>query len=57
VLKAKLAPADEPPPPLHPEMARLYRIRIAGLAKALRHSESRAEATQVLRGLVDTSAD
>jgi site-specific DNA recombinase len=42
-LQAKVAAADEPPPLLHPEMARIYRTKVTELARAL----------QALRGLVD----
>ena len=53
VLQAKLAAADEPPPLLHPEMARIYRTKVTELATALQQPESRVEATEALRGLVD----
>jgi site-specific DNA recombinase len=52
-LKAKLAAADEPPPLLHPEMGRIYRTKVTELARALQAPESRIEATEALRGLVD----
>jgi site-specific DNA recombinase len=52
-LKAKLAAADEPPPLLHPGMADLYRQKITALAQALEHSETRTEASEALRGLID----
>ena len=52
-LKAKLAAADEPPPLLHPEMAELYRQKVTTLAQALEHPETRTEATEALRGLID----
>ena len=52
-LKAKLAAADEPPPLLHPEMARIYRAKVTELAAALQEPDSRSEATEALRGLVD----
>jgi site-specific DNA recombinase len=52
-LKARLAAADEPPPLLHPGMAELYRSRVTDLAKALEHPESRSEATESLRGLIE----
>ena len=52
-LKAKLAAADAPPPFLHPEMAELYRTKVATLAQALERSETRVEATEALRGLID----
>jgi site-specific DNA recombinase len=52
-LKAKLAAADAPPPLLHPEMAGLYRQKVTALAEALEHSETRPEASEALRGLID----
>ena len=52
-LKAKLAAADEPPPLLHPEMAGIYRAKVTELARALQEQDSRSEATEALRCLVD----
>ena len=52
-LKAKLAAADAPPPLLHPEMAGLYRQKVSALAQALEHQETRTEASEALRGLID----
>ncbi len=52
-LKAKVAAADAPPPLLHPEMAGLYRQKVTALAQALEHPETRTEASEVLRGLID----
>jgi site-specific DNA recombinase len=52
-LKAKLAAADAPPPLLHLEMADLYRQKVTTLAQALEQPETRTEATEALRGLVD----
>src|SRR5262245_48407036 len=52
-LKARLAAADSPPPLLHPEMAELYRLKVSTLAQALERQETRTEATEALRGLVD----
>ncbi len=52
-LKAKLAAADAPPPLLHPEMAGLYRQTVTALAQALEHPETRTEASEALRGLID----
>ena len=55
-LKAKLAAADEPPPLLHSEMARIYRTKVTGARHgALQQPEGRVEATEALRGLVDSS--
>ena len=52
-LEAKLAATEEPPPLLHPEMARIYRTKVTELAKALQEPNNRSEATEALRGLVD----
>ncbi|MGH9254595.1 MAG: hypothetical protein ACRD3C_08495 [Vicinamibacterales bacterium] len=52
-LEAQLKTADEPPPLLHPEMAHVYRTKVTELAKSLQQPESRVEATEALRGLVD----
>ena len=52
-LKAKLAAADEPPPLLHPGTAEVYRGKVTDLARALEHPETRSEATESLRGLIE----
>jgi hypothetical protein len=52
-LKAKLAAVDESPPLLHPEMAKIYREKVTQLARALQEPDTRSEATEALRGLVD----
>jgi DNA invertase Pin-like site-specific DNA recombinase len=52
-LEAQLAATEEPPPLLHPEMARIYRAKVTELATALQEPDSRPEATEALRGLVD----
>jgi site-specific DNA recombinase len=52
-LQAKLEVADEPPPLLHPGMAHLYRQKVTALAQALEHPETRIEASETLRGLID----
>jgi hypothetical protein len=54
-LQAQLENADEPPPLLHPEMAELYRQKVTTLAQALEHPQTRTEATDALRGLVDAN--
>ncbi|MGE0448759.1 MAG: hypothetical protein AB7Q29_04165 [Vicinamibacterales bacterium] len=51
-LRAQLETADEPPPLLHPEMADLYRQKVTTLAQALEHPETRADASEALRGLI-----
>ncbi|WP_271180007.1 zinc ribbon domain-containing protein, partial [Paracoccus kondratievae] len=52
-LTEKLANANEPPPLLHPNMAALYAQRIAELTESLQHEDSRAQAAEILRSLVD----
>jgi DNA invertase Pin-like site-specific DNA recombinase len=52
-LQAQLETADEPPPLLHPEVATLYRQKVTTLAQALERSDTRTEATEALRGLID----
>ena len=52
-LETQLASTEEPPPLLHPEIARIYRTKVTELAKALQQSDSRSEAIEALRGLVD----
>jgi site-specific DNA recombinase len=52
-LQAQLETADEAPPLLHPEMADLYRQKVTTLAQALEQPETRTEATEALRGLID----
>lgn len=48
-----LANADEPPPLLHPNMAEIYRQRIPTLYECLQSEDSKAEAAEVFRTLVD----
>ncbi|MFN3262175.1 MAG: recombinase family protein [Pikeienuella sp.] len=45
--------ADEPPPLLHPNMARMYQDRVAKLCENLQSEEDRGAAVDVLRSLVD----
>ena len=52
-LNKQIGTADEPPPLLHPCMAELYHTKVTQLAEALEGVESRSEATEVLRGLID----
>lgn len=53
-LLAQLATADEPPPLLHPSMADVYRSKVEELAAALRREDTRLEASEMLRGLIDS---
>jgi site-specific DNA recombinase len=48
-----LANAEEPPPLLHPNMAEIYRQRIAALYESLQSEDDTAEAAEVFRTLVD----
>jgi site-specific DNA recombinase len=50
----QLEVADEPPPLLHPSMADFYRSRVEELASALQREDTRLEASEILRGLIDS---
>jgi site-specific DNA recombinase len=52
-LVAQLAAADAPVPLLHPNLAALYREKVTSAPAALQHVDSRSEAAEALRGLVD----
>ena len=52
-LTEKLANSNEPPPLLHPNMAALYAQRIAALSENLQREDTRAQAAEILRSLVD----
>jgi DNA invertase Pin-like site-specific DNA recombinase len=52
-LSEKLATAQEPPPLLHPNMAEIWRQRIADLHEALQDDTTKAEAFELLRSLID----
>ena len=52
-LQAQLAHEGEPLPLLHPGMADLYREKVTRLAEALEHPETRSEAAEAIRGLID----
>ena len=45
---------ESPLPALHPAMAEIYRQKVTDLAAALNAPETRAEAAEILRGLIDT---
>jgi site-specific DNA recombinase len=53
-LEIKLSTADEPPPLLHPSMADVYRSKVEELAAALRREDTRLEASETLRGLIES---
>lgn len=53
-LEAQLKTADEPPPLLHPSMADLYKSKVEELASALQREDTRLEASEALRGLIES---
>jgi hypothetical protein len=53
-LQKQIDTAHEPPPLLHPRMADLYRTKVEELAAALQREDSRLEASDTLRGLIDS---
>lgn len=55
-LEALIANMDGPPPLLHPNMAEIYRSRVAALHEALLRNETKAEAAETIRALVDQVA-
>ena len=52
-LTAVLAEAKEPAPLLHPNMAEVYRRKVSDLAAALGKPDTRLEAAEMIRALVD----
>ena len=52
-LRRQLVRAPEPKPLLHPNLAEVYRARVAVLHRALGDGDARAEATDLIRSLVD----
>ena len=53
-LEAQLKSTDEPAPLLHPSMADLYRSKVEELAAALQREDTRLEASDTLRGLIES---
>ena len=52
-LESKLARAPEPMPRLHPNLAAVYRTKVANLAEALNDESTQAEAAEAIRNLID----
>ncbi len=52
-LERQLAASDDDPVLLHPNMAGRYRDQVAALREALTDGSRRAEASELIRGLVD----
>src|SRR5206468_4299050 len=53
-LEKQMATADEPPPLLHSSMADLYRTKVEQLAAALQREDTCLEASEMLRGFIDS---
>jgi site-specific DNA recombinase len=53
-LEADLATQEPPAPVLHPNMSEVYHRRVANLAEALRSPDTRTEAAEILRSLIET---
>jgi site-specific DNA recombinase len=53
VLEAALAAALPPAPRLHPNLAELYRRKVADLQSALAEPRTQTEALEILRGLIE----
>ena len=54
VLTKQLETANQPAPLLHPSMADLYRTKVEDLAAALQREDTRTEASETLRGLIES---
>lgn len=52
-LEALLAEEEELPPLIHPNMAKVYRSKIADLSAALNDSHGRQQAAEIIRSVVD----
>ena len=52
-LEAEIASSKTPAPRLHPNLAELYRRKVAELHDALRDPSTRSEAIELLRGLIN----
>jgi len=53
MLEAKLAAALPPAPRLHPNLAEVYRRKVADLQTALADPATQTEALEILRGLIE----
>jgi hypothetical protein len=54
-LEAQLRTSEEAPPLLHLSMADLYRGKVEELAAALEREDTRLQASEMLRGLIDSN--
>ena len=53
-LAAEIEEAPPPPPQLHPNLAELYRAKVADLHQALAEPETRTEAIEIMRELIES---
>ena len=52
-MKSELDAAPSPAPILHPNLAELYRRQVENLHEALNAPDSRTEAAEILRGIIE----
>ena len=52
-LELTIEAAPAPAPRIHPNVAELYRRKVESLREALNSDDTRSEATDILRGLVE----
>ena len=52
-MKRELEAAPSPAPILHPNLAELYRRQVENLHEALNAPDSRTEAAEILRGIIE----
>ena len=52
-MKSKLDAAPPPAPNLYPNLAELYRRQVENLHEALNAPDSRTEAAEILRGIIE----
>ena len=52
-MKSELDSAPSPAPILHPNLAELYRRQVENLHEALNAPDSRTEAAEILRGIIE----
>ena len=52
-MKSERDAAPSPAPILHPNLAELYRRQVENLHEALNASDSRTEAAEILRGIIE----
>jgi site-specific DNA recombinase len=53
-LEQEIETAPPPAPRIHPNVAELYRRKVESLHEALNAKDTKTEATEILRGLIET---